>query len=483
LRLATRVFLVNALIIVVCFSYPVYWARSTLRLHYLQTMEDALVDQAHILAALVGSAMKNGQLDRGRFQEAFEGLRRRSISARIYRFNKRSVDMQVYVTDRSGRVIFDSENGLRVGLDYSAWQDVSLTLQGKYGARTTRKDPSDPSSTTLYVAAPVMVRGEIAGVLTLVKPTTSINKFLGRAKRDVARVFGVSAAIAVLLMLLASYRMTAPIRRLTRYANGVREGTRVSLPKLDESEIGEMGLAFEEMRVALEGRRYVEEYVHSLTHEIKGPLSAIRGAAELLTEKMEPEQQDRFLTNIRGEAARIQDIIDRMLQLSVLENLKDVEKKEGIVFRAMLGLVLEGKHALITRKNVSVVAEDMEDVIIEGDSFLLRQALDNLIQNAIDFSAEGGQIELTGQTDGTVFRFSVRDFGPGIPDYARTKVFDRFFSLQRPDTGKKSTGLGLNLVREVALLHGGAVVIDNCPGGGARAELTLPTPGPARMRS
>jgi signal transduction histidine kinase len=78
---------------------------------------------------------------------------------------------------------------------------------------------------------------------------------------------------------------------------------------------------------ALEGKKYVEEYIHSFTHEIKSPLSAIRGAAELLGEEMDPQKQAHFLENIRNEASRIQNIVDRMLELSKLESLDHLEKK------------------------------------------------------------------------------------------------------------------------------------------------------------
>jgi two-component system sensor histidine kinase CreC len=79
-----------------------------------------------------------------------------------------------------------------------------------------------------------------------------------------------------------------------------------------------------------------------------------------------------------------------------------------------------------------------------------------------------------GELEAGRFQFSVRDYGPGIPDYAKARVFERFFSLQRPDTGGKSTGLGLNFVREVAVLHQGEVHVENCAEGGVRATLTLP---------
>jgi two-component system sensor histidine kinase CreC len=163
-----------------------------------------------------------------------------------------------------------------------------------------------------------------------------------------------------------------------------------------------------------------------------------------------------------------------MLELSRLENLKNLEKRERILIHSLVKTVLESKQVLLSKKGLVISSHIPPDVLIEGDAFLLYQALSNLIQNAIDFSPAGSQIELSGRIEGVRFRFSVRDHGQGIPDYARARVFEKFFSLQRPDTGKKSTGLGLNFVRVVAMLHQGEATLENCPEGGVRATLTLP---------
>jgi len=474
MRLGTRIFLANLIIFVLCFSYPVHWAWDNLRARYLESVEDPLNDQANILAALVGAQLEAGRFDPQEFGRVFERVDRYPVLARIYKLEKTGGDLEVYLTDERGMVSFDSADASRVGQDYSHWRDVRLTLQGVYGARTTKARPGDPSSSVLHVAAPVMVHGRIAGVLTVAKPTATINHMLLGFRPVFTQVFALSALIALAAMLLVSYWLALPIRRLTRYANRLRAGERVPLPPLNRSEIGEMGQAFERLREALEGKDYVKGYVNTLTHELKSPLSAIRAAAELLGEPMEPTQRERFLANIRGETSRIQEIVDRMLELSVLENRKELDRREKVSSSVLLRKVLESKHAVLTQKALQTTTSLPADLTLEGDAFLLQQALANLVQNAIDFSPPGGRLELSVEAAGAMLRFVVRDFGPGIPEYARTKVFDRFYSLQRPDTGKKSTGLGLNFVREVAVLHGGRIDLGNCPEGGLRAELVLP---------
>ncbi|MGD9058561.1 MAG: two-component system sensor histidine kinase CreC, partial [Desulfobacterales bacterium] len=340
MRLGTRIFFCYFIIFVICFSYPINWVLGNLRSRYLEGVEEPLVDQANILAAMIGREMETGQFDLEKWYQAFESAGSLPLSVKIYNLVKTDVDMRIYITDATGTVIFDSQNKQNVGADYSNWRDVHLTLQGKYGARTTAEDPKDRSSKVLYVGAPVQVNGNIAGVLTVAKPTTNINTFLKSAKPQIFKVGLLAAVVAVLLSYLVSLWVTRPIKRLTRYADDIRQGKRVEFPRLDRSEIGEMGHAFAKMQETLEGKKYVEQYVQKLTHEVKSPLSAIRGAAELLEENMPPDQRARFLTNIRHEANRIQQIVDRMLELSALENQKILKKMERFSFSSLIKTVI-----------------------------------------------------------------------------------------------------------------------------------------------
>jgi two-component system sensor histidine kinase CreC len=114
--------------------------------------------------------------------------------------------------------------------------------------------------------------------------------------------------------------------------------------------------------------------------------------------------------------------------------------------------------------------------VVKGDRFLIAQALANLLDNAIDFSPPGGTLTVTIRPAPRAVEWSVQDQGPGVPDYAADRIFNRFYSLPRADTREKSSGLGLCLVKEVSELHGGTVQLTNVsPSGGCLACWTLPT--------
>jgi two-component system sensor histidine kinase CreC len=132
-----------------------------------------------------------------------------------------------------------------------------------------------------------------------------------------------------------------------------------------------------------------------------------------------------------------------------------------------------------TARGIRIVVEPGPDAVVDGDVFLLRRAITNLVDNARDFSPQNGTITLALKRHRRTVDVTVRDHGPGIPDYAEDKVFEKFYSLARPHSKKRSTGLGLAFVKEIAELHQGRASLANASDGGAVASLSLPlAPGP-----
>ncbi|MBD3422363.1 MAG: two-component system sensor histidine kinase CreC [Chitinivibrionales bacterium] len=478
MKIRTRIILGFLIIIAAGFFYLVNWVIHDLRPHYLKSMEESLVDTATLLSSLLSGKLTGDTIAVDDLAVAFEHAYEREFEAQIYDFVKNEINIRVYVTDANGIVIYDSYNNAAEGEDYSEWIDVARTLQGRYGARASRSIADDENPSALYVASPVKHKGKIIGSLTVSKPAQSVNLFVVNAQRKII-IAGVVAGLVVLALgILLSIWVTWPLRRMTQFANDVRDGKKVASPRLaitgplGQSEILVMGNALEEMRDALEGKKYIEQYVQSLTHEIKSPLSAIKGAAELMEEDMDPTGRTRFLDNIRNESARIEDIIDRLLQLSSLENRKELKDVEAIRIRSVVGEIAKSLQPSLHKKKLKLSTDIDDCLTVFGEKFLMRQAIVNLLQNAIDFSPPQGEIRITCLIVRNKVQLSIEDSGPGIPDYALQKIFDRFYSLQRPATGKKSSGLGLTFVREVATLHGGDVFVENkLDGGGVIARI------------
>ncbi|MBP5991195.1 MAG: two-component system sensor histidine kinase CreC [Piscinibacter sp.] len=441
---------------------------------YRESAEESLVETAHLLASEVEQHSADGRIDAESLRPVFRSLYARSFSARIFDFEKTGVELQALVLGRDGIVLFDSI-GQREGEDFSQWRDVRAGMAGEYRARTTPRIPGDELSSVMYVSAPVRAGGEIVGVVSVGKPVQSLNQFVAAARRKTMVVGATSVAAVLVLALILSLWLVRPFGLIADYVRYVRAQRSFSLPRLGRRALGTLGAAYDEMRDALAGRHYVADYVQTLTHELKSPLSAIRGAAELMQESGMPEaDRQRFIANIGRETQRIQELVDRMMELAALEQQRRLPKVEPVSLRPLLEELAASAEASGAARGLRVELAAGDTAWVEGEAFLLRRALGNLLANALEFSPDGGTIHLALTAQPRSVSLSVRDHGPGIPDYADERVFEKFYSLARPATGKKSTGLGLAFVKEIAELHHGRVTLRNADGGGALATLSLP---------
>ncbi|AXA83733.1 two-component system sensor histidine kinase CreC [Lysobacter oculi] len=441
-----------------------------------QAMEDTLIDTANLLAELAADDMKAGRLADGRFAAAVASNQHRDVGAAIYGFDKRRTAYRISVTDARGIVVYDSE-GRDIGRDNSRWNDVARTLAGEYGARSSPETPGDTQHSVMHVAAPILDGGRIIGVLTVAKPNRTVAPFIERSQRKV-RDAGIGLLVAALVVGIAvAWWISSQLGRLRRYADAVTRGERATPPKA-HGEFGELGRALATMREKLEGKQYVEEYVHALTHELKSPLAAIRGSAELLDDDagtMREDERARFVGIIREQGDRLAQMVDKLLALAAVEHRQRIESPRRLAVADLLGEAAGDAASRAQAANVRLQLRPVDDALmVEGDGFLLRQALGNFIDNAIAFSPVGGEVEIAARRESDRIDIDIRDHGRGVPDYARDRVFERFYSLARPDGGSRSSGLGLSFVAEVAALHGGEAALRNIDAGGALATLSLP---------
>ncbi len=435
-----------------------------------EVMEDIMVDTANLLAELASDDLASGRLQDGLFAKQVRSYATRPIDAQIWGLAKQSLDFRVYVTDAKGIVLFDSDN-VAQGQDYSRWRDVALTLRGEYGARATREVQTDDTTSVMYVAAPVLHQQKIIGVLTVAKPIHTIQDFIDRAERKVVRsgllLLGLSAALGVLVTLWLVWN----IRRLRRYAQSVQAGQSLAAPKAP-GELGDLALAMQSMRERLEGREYIEGYVRTLTHELKSPMAAIRASGELLQEDLNASDRSQFAGQVVAQSQRVQRLIDRLLELTKLEQRAVANGKLILPHRLLLADcardALAALEAQLHTKKI-VITQDLSDATCAVDHELVTLALSNLLENAIEFSSPGAHIHLRSTAHG----IAVQDHAGGVPDYALARMGERFFTTPRPDGQRTGSGLGLAIVRQIMALHGGRLHLANSDGG-LCAELIFP---------
>ncbi|RYD36348.1 MAG: two-component system sensor histidine kinase CreC, partial [Verrucomicrobiaceae bacterium] len=219
-----------------------------------QATEEVLVDIAHLLAESVEKDMARGELRTDDLRETFSEAHKRKFKATIFEHVKSGVGINVYLTDRSGTVIFDSDGGKREGQDYSWKRDVTLTMAGAYGARSSRDEDDDSTSSILYVAAPVGDPESPYGVLTVFKPQADVLPLVKERRRIIYTACGLIGGGVLFLIGAVFLWLFHPIGKITDYAKAVERGERPMKPKIGIGrEVNTLAKALDSMRDALEG--------------------------------------------------------------------------------------------------------------------------------------------------------------------------------------------------------------------------------------
>jgi len=434
-----------------------------------EVMEDMLVDTAHLLAELASEDLAAGRLQTGTEDSAFarqvQHYAQRPVDAAIWGFAKQSLDLRVYVMDAAGRVVFDSQGGQAVGQDFSQWRDVARTLRGEYGARMTREAAQDDASGVMHVAAPVLAQGRTIGVLTVAKPVRSVQRFIDRAERKILLAGGLLLLLSAAVGVGVTLWMVWNVRRLRDYAlsvqgpalgeEAVAPSTPLAVPAVP-GELGDLARAMDRMRERLEGHGYIEAYVRALTHELKSPVAAIRGAGELLQDELPDTDRQQFAAQVVQQSERLQRLIDRLLELSKLEQRHHAQGRAPVRLGDCAQAAMAHTQARAVQRGVALALQG-EGASGPWEADLITLALTNLLDNAIDFAPAGSTVHL--ELDG--YRIAVQDAGPGVPDYALPRLGERFFTTARPGGERSGSGLGLAIVRRVMALHGGRMHIAN----------------------
>mgnify|MGYP000050066145 CR=1 FL=1 len=427
-----------------------------------QTSEETLVDSANLMAEFSAPYLLNEERSIGDIEQIFEAFKQRQLNATIWSHLKQNTNLNFYITDNEGQVLFHSSDKSQQGKDYSEWLDVSRTLAGEYGARTTRIDPDNDLTGSMYVAAPIMSGNTLIGVITLIQTHQGIQQFMGPAQTKILVVGGLLLLTLIILGLVLARWFNNMLKRLTIYVKKIRLGDTVEPLKLNDPNFNKLSDTLYKMRQDLDGKAYIEQYVHTLTHELKTPLSAISAAAQILESDLDAIQKQKFITNIETEVQRSKQLIERLLLLASIENQQHQMFKR-IDFECLINEEIEAFHSLLATKNIRIKLSKPENFqgYVDGDEFLLRMAVRNLLDNAIDFSFNDVVLNVWLESTYSNIEMRIINQGDAIPSYALPRLFERFFSTPRPSTGRKSSGLGLCLVNEIAHLHGGKVSLNN----------------------
>jgi two-component system OmpR family sensor kinase len=339
---------------------------------------------------------------------------------------------------------------------------------------------ADGSTSTRYLVDATSVPG---GVLVVAASSGStLSTLSSLAHIEILVSVGVMLVLAVLVLWTVRLGLR-PLEDMTETAGAFAKGDlsrRVRFAD-ERTEVGRLGRALNGMLVQIEsafGQREQSEvrlrrFVADASHDLRTPLTSIRGYAELLRKGAfeKEDERRRALARIEHEADRMAVLVDDLLLLARLDQGRPLAR-DAVELRPLVADAVAAASAVDPGRPITLHAS--HGMLVRGDAGRLRQAVDNLLRNAIVHTPAASPVEVTVESTGKAVRISVRDNGPGLDADEAEHVFDRFFQAD-PSRSVQGTGLGLSIVAAIAVAHGGRTWVDSVKGSGSTFYFELPT--------
>lgn len=285
---------------------------------------------------------------------------------------------------------------------------------------------------------------------------------------------GITALAAFVVALIVARAYVAPLRRLSGAARALEAGTweaRVG-PDAGPGELGELGRAFDSMAESLQREdRLRRALVADVAHELRTPVAILQAETEALVDGVSPVTPEA-LGSLHDETVRLGRMVEDLQTLSAAEAAGlHLEHRPLDLSR----VASEAADSLMTRFRATGVQllQDLPPTFVVGDAQRLRQIVTNLLANAAKFTPSGGEVTLTVAGQGSQACLEVADTGPGIPPDEQALVWDRFYR-GRAGRSAAGSGIGLAVVKELTMAHGGTVALSSEPGRGTRFSVCLP---------
>lgn len=351
-------------------------------------------------------------------------------------------------------------------------------------------DASDPNADYMDIALPVE-GGSSDYIIYVIDNRETMRSLNDQLLQIIVEAMAVGLVISVFLSLLLAKTMIAPIQELTHAAEKVASGDfSDKVENSSKDEIGVLTRTFNDMAVQLEhtlddlkrSEQMRREFVANVSHELRTPITGVKSYAETLAADpdMPADTRERFLNVILNESDRMTKIVQDLLTLSRFDAGSFEFSFDEFSFETSVRDVYNAVR-MEAQAHGHVFVLEVEPGIprIRGDKARVEQVLMNMVSNAIKYTKDGGRITIKAGVRGGEVWCSVKDNGIGIPKDDTTKVFDRFYRVDKARSRESGgTGLGLSIAQEIVVRHGGRIDLKSRLGHGTTITVWLPVEGP-----
>ena len=345
------------------------------------------------------------------------------------------------------------------------------------GAFATATDPTAGGRVRLY-AIPAGDPGRPVGYVQAWTSLQSLDDSMQRFRLLLLALGAGGVASVLVCSLLIAGRALRPVATMTQTAHTIAASRgfsrRVPEPQRQD-ELGQLARTFNEMLGSLEeAYRAQQRFVADASHELRAPLTAIQGNIELLARfpEMPADEREEALTYLESESRRLSRMVGELLTLARADAGQTLERRTVELDAVLLEAVTEMRRLSAHHR---VAVDDVEPISVEGDRDRLKQLVLILLDNALKYTPEAGQVRISLGRSGGLATLAVRDDGIGIPAEALPHVFERFYRAD-PARGRDpgGTGLGLSIARWIVEQHGGEISIQSTVGSGTTVTASLP---------
>ncbi|MDD5371294.1 MAG: HAMP domain-containing sensor histidine kinase [Anaerolineaceae bacterium] len=299
----------------------------------------------------------------------------------------------------------------------------------------------------------------------------------------VVRIGGLAFLLAVILGILMSRWISAPLQHIARAARQAASGQYQAIRPEGPSEVRDLAIAFNEMTQRVQASQQSQrDLVANVSHELKTPLTSIQGFAQAILDgaASTPEALQQAAGVISDEAGRMDRMVLDLLTLARLDAGTAILQRTPLDLAALLGRIADRMSLQAKQAQVELQVEIQPLPELTGDEDRLIQVFTNLLDNAIKYTPPGGKVSLLAAHKGNEVEVRVIDFGPGIPADVRERIFERFYQADkaRRGGGGRGVGLGLAIARELVQAQGGTIQVLSNPGEGSSFVVKIPVVKP-----
>jgi len=433
-----------------------------IRSYLTEQRVETLVDSGARVSAVFEGLFQFGVIDVGRLTQEITAMQR-FLNARLIVIN---TDFQILGAshDLIGEQTHLIHTDLEPLLDGYIIR-IYGTLDGLY------REPY------LTVGHPIIVSGQIVGAALVGTSMVELEATITEMYRLTLLFLGASALVGAILIYMSSRTISRPLRQMNEAARVIAGGDfEKRIPVKSKDEVGQLAESFNHMAEGLqEQERIRRAFISNLSHDIRSPLTSMQGFLQAIDDgTVPPEKLHYYLGIVMDESHRLIKLANNILDVNLLQEAALAPTSFDI--NSLIRKVVLSFEPQATAKNLHLHCHFAhESDMVRADYDKIQRVIYNLVDNAVKFVQEGGEIVVETNVDDEAVYVSVQDNGPGISPEDQSQIFDRFFKGDPSrNEYKKGSGLGLSIVKELIRAHGGQITVKSTPEEGCLFTFSIP---------